>query len=161
MKSVPFDFVLERLAPLRPYTNPMFGCLAVYVGEKIVLILRRRDSSPQDNGVWIATTEEHHESLKQDFPHLRSIAVFGTPVTGWQVLGEDTSDFESAVESVCEMVLRGDPRIGKIPGSKKKKPAVGRKKKAAAKPKSGAAKKKPSVLASKRRTVSAGARRRG
>src|SRR5258707_6386195 len=30
-KPVPHAFVLEALAPLSPYTRPMFGCLAVYV----------------------------------------------------------------------------------------------------------------------------------
>ncbi len=164
MKSIPFDFVLERLAPLRPYTNPMFGSFAVYVGEKIVLILRQRESSPQDNGVWLATTEEHHASLRQVFPRMRSIAVFGTPVTGWQVIPEDTADFEAAVERACDLVLKGDPRIGKIPGSKKKKAPAKTKPKAkpAKKAKVKPAKKirKP-ASASKRRTASAGARRRG
>jgi len=38
----------------------MFGCLAVYVKEKIVLILRDRRDETADNGVWLATTEDHH-----------------------------------------------------------------------------------------------------
>ena len=52
-KVVPHEFVLEALAEVSPRTNPMFGCLAVYVGEKIVLILRDRPKYPRDNGVWI------------------------------------------------------------------------------------------------------------
>lgn len=39
-KAIPFAFVLEALADLKPRTNPMFGCLAVYVGPKIVMVLR-------------------------------------------------------------------------------------------------------------------------
>ena len=39
-KAVPYEFVLDAIAPLSPRTHPMFGCLAVYVKEKIVLILR-------------------------------------------------------------------------------------------------------------------------
>jgi hypothetical protein len=163
MKTIPFDFVLERLAPLKPYTNPMFGCLAVYVGEKIVLILRRRDSSPRDNGVWLATTEEHHESLRREFPNLRSIAVFGSPVTGWQVLAEDTPDFEAAVERACELVLEGDARIGKVPGSKKaKKPKQKAKSKAPkkrAKPKDSAGKRK--IISSRRKPPAKRARGAG
>ncbi len=162
MKSVPFDFVLERLAPARPYTNPMFGCTAIYVGEKIVAILRRRDSSPSDNGVWIATTEEHHESLKGEFPNMRSITVFGTPVTGWQVLGEDTPDFEEAVDRLCELILKGDGRVGKVPGSKKKKAKAktASKKKTKKRAKAKGAR-KARASASARRTSSAGSRRRG
>jgi hypothetical protein len=38
-KPVPHAFVLDALAPLSPYTRPMFGCLAVYIKGKIVLIL--------------------------------------------------------------------------------------------------------------------------
>jgi len=63
-KIVPYEFVLDALAPLAPTTRPMFGCLAVYVEEQIVLILRDRHDSREDNGVWLATTAEHHESLQ-------------------------------------------------------------------------------------------------
>lgn len=150
MKSIPFEFVLERLAPAKPYTKPMFGSLAVYVGEKIVVILRHRESSPQDNGVWLATTEEHHSALKPDFPNMRSIALFESPVTGWQVLPEDSSDFESAAELACELILRGDPRIGKVPGARKAK-----KKKVQVKRKTGKA------SAGAKRSASARGRRRG
>ena len=39
-RNVPYEFVLEALSPPSARTNPMFGCPAVYVGEKIVLLLR-------------------------------------------------------------------------------------------------------------------------
>ena len=93
----------------------MFGCLAVYVGEKIVLILRDKLGADPDNGVWIATTEEHHESLRRDFPGMRSIRVFGHEVTHWQVLPSDAADFEEAALRACELIAARDPRIGKIP----------------------------------------------
>src|SRR6516164_11844252 len=57
-KPVPHEFVLDALAELSPRTNPMFGCLAVYVEDKIVLILRDKREPTADNGVWLATTEE-------------------------------------------------------------------------------------------------------
>ena len=114
-KVVPHEFVLDALAPLSPETRPMFGCLAVYVGEKIVLVLREKPTYPKDNGVWLATTPEHHESLRSEFPDMRSIGVLGKKVTGWQVLPSDAEDFESAAMHACELVLAGDPRIGKIP----------------------------------------------
>ena len=76
-KAPPHQFVLDALASVSVRTRPMFGCLAVYVGEKIVLILRDKLGADPDNGVWIATTEEHHESLRRDFPGMRSIRVFG------------------------------------------------------------------------------------
>lgn len=49
-KPVPHAFVLDAIASLSPYTRPMFGCLAVYVKEKIVLILRDKPTSTGDNG---------------------------------------------------------------------------------------------------------------
>ena len=119
-KPIPHEFVLDALAPLSPRTRPMFGCLAIYVGDKIVLILRDKNKPGQsaDNGVWLATTEEHHRSLKQEFPNMRSIKVLGGKVTGWQVLPADAGDFEEAALRACELVLRGDPRIGKVPGAR-------------------------------------------
>ena len=118
-KAVPHQFVLEALDGVAPETRSMFGCLAIYVGEKIVLILRDRRDSTADNGVWLATTEDHHESLRREFPNMRSIQVFRKKVTGWQVLGADTPDFEEAALRACELVIARDSRIGKVPGAKR------------------------------------------
>ena len=119
--AVPHEFVLDALAPLSPWTRPMFGCLAVYVQEKIVLILRQRPTYEGDNGIWLATTEEHHESLREEFPNMRSVGVFGKPITGWQVLPITAPDFEESAMHACELVLARDPRIGKVPGAKKRR----------------------------------------
>ena len=116
-KRIPHEFVLEALTGLSPRTNPMFGCLAVYVGEKIVLILRDRKTA--DDGVWLATTPEHHESLRAEFPNMRSIQVFGKDVTGWQVLPADAPDFEESALLACDLIAARDPRIGKVPGARK------------------------------------------
>jgi hypothetical protein len=113
--EVPHEFVLDALSPLSPLTRPMFGCLAVYVEEKIMLILRDNPRSPGDNGVWIATTKEHHESLRGELPLMRSIRVLSKATTGWQVLPADAPDFEDAARRACELILAGDERIGKIP----------------------------------------------
>jgi hypothetical protein len=96
----------------------MFGCLAVYVQSRIVLILRDRRDGPADNGVWLATTEAHHESLQREFPNMRSIQIFGNEVTGWQVLPADSPDFEEAALRACELIMARDPRIGKVPVKK-------------------------------------------
>lgn len=114
-KAPPHEFVLEALASLSPHTRPLFGCLAIYVGEKIMLILRDKAGNTADNGVWLATAEEHHESLRREFPNMRSVALLGKKVTAWQVLPADALDFEEATLRACELVLAGDPRIGKVP----------------------------------------------
>jgi hypothetical protein len=119
-KAVPYEFVLDALADLPTETRTMFGCLAVYLGDKIVLILRDRRDPPADNGVWLATTEEHHESLAREFPSMRSIQLFGSRTTGWQVLPADAPDFEQAALHACELIVARDPRIGKVPKSRQK-----------------------------------------
>ncbi len=97
----------------------MFGAHAIYIQEKIVLILR--DKNDEDSGVWIATSQEHHQSLKKNFPSMRSIKIFGTGESSWQVLPKEDDDFETSVNRVCDLILKGDIRIGKIPKPKKKK----------------------------------------
>ena len=127
-KAVPHEFVLEAIAPLAPATRSMFGCLAVYIQDKIVLILRDKRDGTADNGVWLATTEEHHQSLRRDFPNMRSIQVFGKKVTAWQLLPADAEDFEEAALRACELVLAGDPRIGKVPVRRASRSAGGKRK---------------------------------
>src|SRR6266849_5244862 len=118
-KPVPYEFVLDAIAPLSPETRSMFGCLAAYVQNKIVLILRDKSDGTDDNGVWLATTEEHHQSLRREFPNMRSIRLFGKEVTGWQVLPADAQDCEEAALRACDLVLARDPRIGKVPGARR------------------------------------------
>src|SRR5260370_10503300 len=97
----------------------MFGCLAVYVADKIVLILRDKREKTADNGVWLATTKDHHDSLRREFPNMRSIDLLGKGVTGWQILPVDAPDFEEAALRACERILAADPRIGKVPGERR------------------------------------------
>ena len=120
-KAIPHEFVLDALAPVSPWTRPMFGCTAVYVGEKIVLILRQKPTYERDNGVWLATAQDHHGSLRQDFPNMRSIELLGEKVSQWQILPVDAPDFEESAMRACELVIAGDPRIGKVPNAKKPK----------------------------------------
>jgi len=134
-KTVPHAFVLDALAAAEPYTRPMFGCTAVYVEDRIVVILRDDREPAEDNGVWLATTKEHHASLRKELPSIRSISVLGPDVTGWQVIPTDAIGFEEEAMRAARLVLAGDPRIGKVPASRRPKgprpePA---KKKAAAK----------------------------
>ncbi len=118
-----FPFVIDELLPLQPRIRPMFGCHAVYVDEKIVLILRNKPQHPEANGIWIATSFEHHESLRKDLPNMRSVYVLsdGKNETGWQMISCDDDDFETAALKVCSLVRKRDERIGKVPKPRKKK----------------------------------------
>jgi hypothetical protein len=124
-KNVAFDFVLDHLVSLEPTVKPFFGSHAVYIGEKMVFILRDKKSRPDCNGVWVATNPEHIQNLKKEIPALRSVTVLNerrkNSESSWQMLTTDQDDFESSVIKACEMVLHNDPRIGKIPKPKKKR----------------------------------------
>jgi hypothetical protein len=120
-KPIPFDFVLEYLEPL-PYTvKPFFGCHGVYVGNKIVLILRERADHTEVNGVWIATNREHHESLKKIFPSMQPVSILnnGAGETAWQMIPVSANDFESSVLELCQLIRRKDERIGRVPKKRK------------------------------------------
>jgi len=56
-KPIPFPFILEALAPLDPEVRPMFSGHSVYIGDKIVFMLRDHAKSPQDNGLWLVFAE--------------------------------------------------------------------------------------------------------
>ena len=120
MKSkIPFEFVLEELDRIHPRVKPMFGCYAIYAGEKLVLILRQRNDFTDDNGVWLAALHEHHASLKKEFPCMRSVHLLGSSESVWQNIPSDEDDFEELALKACHLILKGDVRIGKIPKKKK------------------------------------------
>jgi hypothetical protein len=89
------------------------------VKEKIVLILRDRRDHLSDNGVWLATSEEHHASLRREFPSMRTIQLLGKKETHWQVLPAEAPDFEESAMRACELVLARDPRIGRVPAPRR------------------------------------------
>jgi hypothetical protein len=117
-KAVPHAFVPKH-SPSVARDPPHVGCVAVYLGEKIVLILRDKPDKTADNGVWLATAAEHHQSLRHQFPNMRSIKVFKKKVTDWQVLSADAPDSEAAALRACELILVRDPRIGKVPRARR------------------------------------------
>ena len=128
LPSIPFDFVLEQLFSLCPVVKPMFGCHGIYVGSKIMLMLRNKPDHTYDNGIWISTKAEHHASLKKILPSMRSIQVLGNGQTNWQIIPFEADDFEENAMKICELILKGDPRIGNIPKSRKPRQSKGRKK---------------------------------
>jgi hypothetical protein len=100
----------------------MFGCHAIYIGDKIVLMMRNKENGNADNGVWLATSAEHHESLRLIVPSMRPVRLLGA-VSNWQNIPVTADDFEESVGKVCDLILKNDPRIGKIPKAKKSKTA--------------------------------------
>jgi len=78
-------------------------------------MLRKTGKSDGLNGVFVATVKEHHQTLLKDVPALKSF----TLDTGekyeshWKFLAEEDDAFEKSAIRICELVSRGDKRIGK------------------------------------------------
>ena len=119
-RRVPHQFVLDAIAEINPTTRAMFGALAIYVGDKIVFILRDRPNDPDANGVWLAIPAECQQSLRADFPNAGPVRVIGKEISGWWLLAIGADDFEASALHACELVIKRDPRIGNVPRSKKR-----------------------------------------
>lgn len=117
-QKIAFDFVIEQLYSRHPQVKPMFGAHGVYIDNKIICILRKRESYPNDNGIWIASPSENHESLKTLIPVLRKIEMFDENASDWLLIPFDDEEFETYANTFCSLVLHGDLRIGKVSKAK-------------------------------------------
>jgi len=129
-KAPPYPFVLEALASLEPEVRPMFSGYAVYIGDKIVLMLRDSPKIPEDNGLWLVFAEQAEAtlaltnkpgSLRKKLPSLRTIGILGGVIKHWLLIPSDGPNFEADAQQACELILAHDPRIGRIPESRKSK----------------------------------------
>jgi hypothetical protein len=130
-RSARYPFIVEALAPLEPDVRPMFSGFAVYVGEKIVLMLRDSPKQPKDNGVWLVfseTADLDDPGIRQDFPSLRLIDLLGGKIAHWRLIPADSPTFEWEALHACELVLKHDGRLGRIPQSRKTRPTQPRRK---------------------------------
>ncbi len=118
----PHAFVLEALAPLDPEVRRMFSGFAVYIGDRIVCMLRNHLRSPQDNGLWLVlseTTDPADPQLRREFRSLRPIEMLGNKIGHWRLLPSDGPDFEKEALHACDLLLRHDPRLGRVPKSRR------------------------------------------
>ena len=114
-RQSPFQFVLDELIPIRPTVKRAFGLTYVYLGERLLLSLRQSEKQPRFNGVWLYTEAEHIESLRVEFPSLPRRCFWKSKKSGhgWVILAAELEDFEEYAYKACEMMLRGDKRIGR------------------------------------------------
>jgi hypothetical protein len=122
-KKMPFAFALDELDALSPTIKPMFGGFAIYIGEKMILFLYDQEKWPDFRGVSLATTIEHYRSLAREFSSPRDAEPQKIGERPWLLLPVGAVDFEEQVLKACEMILNGDPRIGRAQEEKKLKPA--------------------------------------
>ena len=120
--KLPHTFVLEALAPLNPEVRRMFSGFAVYVGDRLVLMLRDHTKYPKDNGIWLVLSEgidPADTSLRRDFPSIRSIRMLGNKISHWLLIPSDSADFEREALDACDLILGHDPRLGRVPQSRR------------------------------------------
>ena len=111
---VPFPFVLDELASVRPRLKRMFGFTYVYLDEKLLLSLRDSAMRTGTNGIWVFTSTEHLESLAREFPQLPPRQLWRSGKNAWLVLASRLEDFEECAFKVCELILNGDQRVGRV-----------------------------------------------
>ena len=112
----PFPFVLAELSPIRPTIKHWFGFTSIYLDEKLLCSLRDNTKQPNSNGMWLYTTAEHVESLAREFPELpkRQLWRSRSGNKAWVVLASRLEGFEEYAFKACEVILRGDQRIGRL-----------------------------------------------
>jgi hypothetical protein len=121
-KTPPHGFILEAISTLDPLVRPMFSGYAVYIGPRIVFMLRDNIKSPQDNGLWLVLSESIDPSdkwLRKEFPSLRQIDLLGGAISHWLLIPSDSPAFEEEALHACDLLLHHDTRIGRIPKSRR------------------------------------------
>jgi hypothetical protein len=113
-RQVPFPFVLEELVSLRPTIKSLFGSTHVYLDDKLLFSLRNSAKHSSTNGIWVYTTAEHLNSLAKEFPDLPKRQLWRSGKNGWVVLASRLAGFEEYAFKACELVLKGDQRIGRL-----------------------------------------------
>ena len=121
-QNAPHPFVVEALMPFNPEVRRMFSGFAVYLGDRIVCMLRDHPKSPRDNGVWLVLSESTNPAdpeLRREFPSIRSIELLGNKIGHWLLIPTDSPSFEMEALHACDLLLRHDPRFGRIPKSRR------------------------------------------
>jgi len=116
----------STIAPLEAEVRPMFSGFAVYFGEKILLMLRDSPKQPKDNRVWLVFSETANladPGIRKDFPSIRLIKLLGGKIAHWRLIQADSATFESEALHVCVLLLKHYVRFGRVPQSRKTRPA--------------------------------------
>ena len=118
----PHTFVLDALSPMNPEVRRMFSGFAVYLGNRIVCMLRDHKKSPRDNGVWLVLSENIDPAdpgLRLEFPSIRRIRLLRNKISHWLLIPSDGPGFEKEALHACDLLLSHDPRLGRIPHSRR------------------------------------------
>jgi hypothetical protein len=113
MKTFDNEWILEAFAGRSTFfTKRMFGGLAAYVHERLMLVLVEPTKTGRWkwHGVLIGTDHEHHASIRADFP---ALAPHGF-LRKWLYIDSSDRTFEPTMEAVARRMARNDPRFGVV-----------------------------------------------
>jgi hypothetical protein len=109
-KQHPILWIVESLMEEPSYLEkPMFGCLAIYLHGRLMLVLASGEEPW--NGLLIPTEHQFHNSIKKDFNEVVQHSV----LKKWLYLPEATEDFETVVSDIVDAVRMYDQRFGVEP----------------------------------------------
>lgn len=109
------------------FTKAMFGGLAVYYNDLMVLMLTESKNDKEYRGktydfdIWdgllVPTDRRHHSHLKSNMPELINHPV----LSKWLFLPASSNNFEACASKICEWIIKSDPKIGIVPGQSRRK----------------------------------------
>ena len=115
------------------YSKRMFGGIAAYVHDKIVMLISEETDTKEYrgksydfdlwNGILIPTEREFHGDIQKQFKNLVQHPVLGK----WLYLQMADADFESTASEIAELISKNDHRFGVFPKEKKKRKKVKKK----------------------------------
>jgi len=111
----PYDFIFDYL-PDGIIVRWLFGMHYIYFDRKNILILRDAAKEPQLNGIWLATTQAHHASLRAELPGIMTILADkpGKKDSSWMYIPKNSDHFETTAIRLCDLISRRDQRIGVV-----------------------------------------------
>ena len=113
-----YAFIIEEFEGRTDFIKkPMFSCLGLYLGDRLTLVLAHKDEPW--NGLLVPTERAWQPGLQAEFPALTAHEVLGK----WLYVSQTHPDFEFVANSLVELALRGDPRIGVVGQKKVRNPA--------------------------------------
>ncbi len=109
-KTHPFLYIVEPLMEEPSYfEKPMFGCHAVYLHGRLMLVLALGEE-PWD-GLLIPTEYQFHDAIVKEF----SDVVRHSVLKKWLYLPEATEDFETVASDIVTAIKINDQRFGVEP----------------------------------------------
>ena len=109
-KQHPLLWVVEPLMEEPSYLEkPMFGCLAIYLHGRLMLVLTSGEEPW--NGLLIPTEHQFHDAIVKEFQDVIQHSV----LKKWLYLPKATEDFETVASDIVEAVRMNDQRFGVEP----------------------------------------------